>query len=593
MQFTLLGRQIEISEGRKNYMKVAADFHKMAANAATDFKRDYDDSFTFTFFSSSYAEKVVSKYANGGLNSIVMRYVTEARKYLTTYGVYSVTDEDIYNAITTEYEGDTEVQVTFNAFLSQLRMNLGYDASDSDYVPHIKEKFEQNYFANALQVDIMAMCDYVLDLLSDNQILEMQFVYADDAKTARAYYENLRDGRMPEEERAKLAYAIMDLDPRNLEYYQYIFIHMPAAKYEIARIAAFLSIDLSDLIMRDINGICNLSAIRSEEEALQVKENLDYALAQYGIQDVPVKRELEVLLREYDEKARTYDGYLYETRELRAKAEADDQEMAATYADPTLDKPALLSIAATLDAKPYEERMKDKHIRNIHAKVAKLEAEDMKQILVGLDTATEQDCGEYLAKIREYDAMIAEKDPFFAQIQNRIVTIWNTELQALVQGVEAMTEAQCNEAKEAIFAHIAQEEIKDPYLDQLDKRIEDIWDAEDFQRFTELFKQTPVGDAAAIAQNAAHIQETGRTKNKALFITAIHMLNEAEVTATAKYAIAKESGKLASLFNMGKKDTYMTLTLDGRVIHPAIEAEIQAQKEAKSGGLFGLFKKRK
>ena len=55
--------------------------------------------------------------------------------------------------------------------------------------------------------------------------------------------------------------------------------------------------------------------------------------------------------------------------------------------------------------------------------------------------------------------------------------------------------------------------------------------------------------------------------------------------------MAKEGGFFSSMINMGKKDTYETLTLEGKVIHPAITEKIDELKNEKPKGLFGGIKK--
>ena len=59
--------------------------------------------------------------------------------------------------------------------------------------------------------------------------------------------------------------------------------------------------------------------------------------------------------------------------------------------------------------------------------------------------------------------------------------------------------------------------------------------------------------------------------------------------------MSKDGGFFSSIFNAGKKETYEILTLNERVIHPAINdaiSRIRAEKEANKGkGLFGAFSK--
>ena len=66
------------------------------------------------------------------------------------------------------------------------------------------------------------------------------------------------------------------------------------------------------------------------------------------------------------------------------------------------------------------------------------------------------------------------------------------------------------------------------------------------------------------------------------------MLKE-EFEAAAKYAVAKEGGLFSSLINIGKKNTYETLTLNGRIMHPALLNAIEDVKSKKNNSIFSGF----
>lgn len=63
-------------------------------------------------------------------------------------------------------------------------------------------------------------------------------------------------------------------------------------------------------------------------------------------------------------------------------------------------------------------------------------------------------------------------------------------------------------------------------------------------------------------------------------------MNENEVLNAAKYAIAIENGKLMTFMNMNKKDSYQILTLNGRVVHPAVKIAIEDICKKRAGGIF-------
>lgn len=587
MEFTLLGKRIEISEGRKNYMKILAHYNSIANKAKQEFSSDYENTFGLTFFSSSYAEKFSKKYSGDELNNFVMTYVRETRKYLATYGVYTLTDQEIWNEITKEYHGVSRLQYTLENFIVD---NVSDDTTDKDIVPKIKSRFESGYFHNALNNDIMSLCDFVLNYLCDNKITDIQFVYKKDASEAEAIYKNLLDANISASEQERLAYSLIELDPRSKLYYEHIFCKLPQAKYEIAAIAKYLSIDLSDLIEKDILRQFDHKSISCEEDALKMMTDLNSTMERFGVFKSSRKTELEKILHDFDIKAKTYDGVQYATRELRNKAERDDQELHVLYGNAqTINKENYSAIISDISNSQRVETIKEKYVSIIKNRMQQLEMSEMEEIVKNVGTASEEECNVLKATLSAYKTFVAKKDMYFKCIEDRIVAIWGEELSEIVRGCENMTENECGEAKEKIEAHRAPTEMKKSHIDRIDNRICTIWDEEDFERFTEIFTQTRVSDSEQVGKNCVLIRESGRTETKELFIKALYLLNEAEVEAAAKYAVAKDGGLFASLINMGKKSAYETLTLGGRVMHPAILTAMEAIKEKKSNGILSSF----
>ena len=76
-------------------------------------------------------------------------------------------------------------------------------------------------------------------------------------------------------------------------------------------------------------------------------------------------------------------------------------------------------------------------------------------------------------------------------------------------------------------------------------------------------------------------------------VNALYRLQDTEVMAAAKYLIAQESGSLTALMNIGKKSTFQILTLNGKLIHPAIAAAAASLREKKKGSFLTSLREKK
>ena len=529
MKFNLLGKSITISDGCKNYMKIVADFTAMADKAVAGFDADV-------------ANMLLDIYQDNALNYYYETTVADTRRYIAQHGGYNLLESDIWNHITAN-DGKTDLQAEFDKMFDNICRNAP-DFSSSDertyyIVKKAKDRLNSGLFKVAVRVDVMAMCDFTWQYLYKNDLLEIKYVLQEDANKAKAIYKNLVDGTVPEDKSNALAASLIELDFSEKDYYVLIFNKFPQAKYEIASIAHFLNIDLSDLIEKEIRRDFNLKSISCEEDALKMMEDLKVSMEKFCVTSSSRKKELEKMLHNFDIKARTYDGVLYDTRALCSQAQKDDQTLFELHGDITS---------------------------------------------IGKD-----DCSRFLTEIVHMQCVSAVKNKHLQLLNDRITFIDNEYLGNLLSAVEVSDESECNRIKDVINQYDASQETKAPYFARVEKRIYTIWDAEDFERFTEIFIQTPVSDSEQVGKNGALIRNTGRTETKELFLNALYLLNDTEVEAAAKYAIAKEGGLFASLINMGKKEAYEILTLGGRVMHPAIQTAMEAIKAKKGTGILSGF----
>lgn len=534
MQFELLGKQIEISDGRRNYMKILSYYKAMAEQAKKDFRQEYDDIFGSVFLNSTWADKFKKTYGSDNyMDNIVMRYVAKTRRFLANYGVYDLSDSDIWNAgiVATDRE-KSQLQYEFDMYIIEC---ISKDEDDDSFISRLKSKFKGSYFPNCLYNDIMSLCDFVKDYLDAHKLAKIQFVYKKDVSQAEAIYQNLLDANIPASKKAELAYSLIELDPRSKLYYEYIFENLPQAKYEIVAIAKYLYIDMADLIEKDIKARFDLKQVTTEPEALHMMECLKETMQRYGVSQSVRKTELEKMLRDFDIKARTYDGHLYDTRELRAQAVADDDK---------LDK--------------------------LHG--------DVKQ----LDKVS---CKQYLTEIAHMECDQNARKKHLKLLNDRIEQLDREHLEHLLRDIASCDESVCEQLKNQVEQYDVSSEVKAPFLSQIEERIYTIWDAEDYAKFMKIYTETSVSDSEQIMRNCDLIRETGRTASKETFIKALELLNPDNVETAAKYAVAKEGGLFSSVINLGKKETCEILTLSGKVMHPDIVKAMEAVK-AKKGNSF-------
>lgn len=545
MNFKLLGKTIEISDGSKNYMKVLSDYKKLSAKAQNEFFAEYDKYISAFLYDASDAHNLLTHFSDDAMDRYVKKYVTETRKYLASYEVYTLSDAEIWDEITKENSGQSELQTSFNKFcLDAIVEAKEYDEDDEFLAKKLKEKFMSRYFEKQLNLDIMGLCDYVHNYLDDNGIVDIDFVYKEDAQKAMTIYKNLQDSNIPSDKKAEFAFSMIELDPTEKWYYEYIFHKLPQAKYEIVAIAKYLHIDLSNQIDGYLLDKYRFSSFNREEDALKMMDELRLEITNLGHKsDVSesLQKDLRKILTDFDVKARTYEGILFNTREECAKAKNDDLELKNLCGNvKELDKKACHDFIAQIKNKQCDEKIKLKHITILNDRIA------------------------------EYD---------------------NEYLENLVSNIESCQEDECNKITTQINDYDASQSLKDSFLSRVEMRIHLIWDAEDFERFTDIYINTQAGNDKQIADNHKLISDTGRTGCKAQFLKALSALNDSNIEVAAKYAMAKEGGFFSSMINMGKKDTYETLTLEGKVIHPAITEKIDELKNEKPKGLFGGIKK--
>lgn len=173
-------------------------------------------------------------------------------------------------------------------------------------------------------------------------------------------------------------------------------------------------------------------------------------------------------------------------------------------------------------------------------------------------------------------------------------------LRRLCQGYETADQATCEQFMEAIRKYDAKSALKEPLLQDLQKRIEEIWSAEDGEIFDNLYMQTDITDAKAVMDAISYVQSKGRTSSTQKYLDALkactpkNIANARLYRRTNRYklylVLAVLSALLAAaapsewittigwiaailLFVLARsmKKSWKLLSIDGTIIHPALE----------------------
>ena len=152
----------------------------------------------------------------------------------------------------------------------------------------------------------------------------------------------------------------------------------------------------------------------------------------------------------------------------------------------------------------------------------RLETDCLRRLCEGHQTADEGTCNQLTDKVHQYPAQEKLKEPFYELLQKRIESIWLEELTQACQGYETAGESTCEGFISAIKAHKAPDALKAPFLQKVQTRIESIWSAEDGEIFDNLYMRIDITDPKVVAEAVAYVQSKGRTDASEKYLDALN-----------------------------------------------------------------------
>ena len=156
------------------------------------------------------------------------------------------------------------------------------------------------------------------------------------------------------------------------------------------------------------------------------------------------------------------------------------------------------------------------------ATLDRLETDCLQRLCNGYQTADEKACNQLIDQVRQYPAQDKLKGPFFELLQKRIESIWLEELTQACRDYEIADESVCEGFISAIKAHKAPDALKTPFLQKVQARIESIWSAEDGEIFDTLYMKTDITDPKAVAEAVSYVQSKGRTDSSKKYLDALN-----------------------------------------------------------------------
>lgn len=229
------------------------------------------------------------------------------------------------------------------------------------------------------------------------------------------------------------------------------------------------------------------------------------------------------------------------------------------------------------------------------ATLDQLETDCLQRLCSNCANASKSECDQLIIAINQYPAQEKLKPAFLKSVELRIDNIWTNELEQICQGYANADESTCERIAETVRCHEARDELKAPFLEKIQKRIEAIWSAEDGEIFDNLYLKTDVSDPKAIADATAYIQSKGRTASSQKYLDALGACNPQTIKRARTYKYGKLPKvylilallslvpcffgaaivgiPLAAIFFFLRrrlKKAWNVLTIDGKVIHPVL-----------------------
>lgn len=425
-QFMLMGKEIVIDDGRENYNDYLSEFDKLATEAAKKYTQEYknvcksmDDVSKYAFDIGNkivleYLEKCFEKIIGLGVyNYSIDRFADEYywHDYYEYYDAFQVVNDKYLDIILTETQKQEYREsrkqnrarwqgggfglsgaIKGAATAGMLNMASGAAHSIANFSGNIvssasanreKEKLFNNNVTlytlmmgvrNSVYNMVFALTNYI----SFSGIQEITVISKAEKEEAEILAHNLMRNVVPEEKRLELIFQVINLNPYYWDVYSFMVDNYGDSKNEIEQISAYFGISVHAKKEKMISQYYSQLEVNTEEESQIAKKQLLEKVAYLGLNEKSVNEvaEIDQLLKDFDLKARTVDGKVFDSREeaILANSELKTIKKLLNNLDEFNEKD-VLQVKEKIISLELQTGIQDKYIKKIDGILEKLDIE--------------------------------------------------------------------------------------------------------------------------------------------------------------------------------------------------------------------------
>ena len=236
-----------------------------------------------------------------------------------------------------------------------------------------QSKDTRNRLATALYMDISNWI-YFLENAVQKEGYAVQEISPADEKRAESLFQNLKNPSLTHNQRYDIAFQLFETNPVVPEYYDYCVFQFPEQQKYLFQLGEYCGIDFSELKEKILQKIFDKASHKTEEETLQVYKKLQAKKADLGINDSKVITRTEKLLKDFDLEARTFRKIVYGTREIKAQAEREYNELLIICGDITsVAEEECQTLKLRISQGTYMVEVRDPFVHQLDCQIKRIE----------------------------------------------------------------------------------------------------------------------------------------------------------------------------------------------------------------------------
>lgn len=240
------------------------------------------------------------------------------------------------------------------------------------------------------------------------------------AKLARGYAENVAKMKN-EEEIKKYLFEGLCQDPLSGELYKVVYEKDMDENGGVAKLANFFGYDISEYTTALITKKFGKVQCDTEEQMLKLRDDLTAEMKKYCLESTPELTKVEERWKNYDLEMRTLDNVVYATREDKSKAEMQKAKLLEDTADlDSKELSELNQLKRVIEANDMFQLVKDPFIQQLTKLIDKKAENKIMGMVDGFQNKSIQELEILYEELKNLDASVTLKRPFFDKVQKQI-----------------------------------------------------------------------------------------------------------------------------------------------------------------------------